>query len=98
YFHVTGVQTCALPIFLLFAICDFFWILLFTICDFFGVLLFAICDFYGQRIYKNFKNQITNRKKRLNQKNQIPNIAPPYLYSFVRSEERRVGKEYRTRK
>src|SRR5690606_40989213 len=91
-FHVTGVQTCALPIFRL-----AFWI---GVC----LLVLALFDYLYQRWEYEQSLRMSRRelKEELRQTEGDPQIRARIrqrqrqLASSRRSEERRVGKERRS--
>src|SRR5690606_40509189 len=85
-FHVTGVQTCALPISQRMQGCNFYWLWLCTSGNHIGQTGMAIT------------NSKLIMQLRLTQVAIDQQSAQPQLRKHNRSEERRVGKECRSQR
>src|SRR5690606_40160499 len=93
-FHVTGVQTCALPIFLFSIIIAPFAML----PDWLGIVLWNVAN-AAVFIYAIHKLPFSNQYKAFFAwlcLQEFITAAVSLQFNIARSEERRVGKEYRT--
>src|SRR5207302_7245856 len=88
-FHVTGVQTCALPIFILIMAAASFAVIL----DFskFGMAIAAMIRMIATTISNSMSENPSCRCF-------ISRLSPStnHFHGYTRSEERRVGKEWRS--
>src|SRR5690606_41162832 len=96
-FHVTGVQTCALPI--LRTVAKLLIDSGYTISEAAFAAGFNDIKYFREQFSKLFGMKPSDYKRKYGKREKNPLIKPAKTKnSFVRSEERRVGKERKTRR
>src|SRR5690606_39727564 len=93
-FHVTGVQTCALPI-LLYA--EVLGISISILLAIISLIDFSLGSFEAQHIYTPIKKPIGLNQRVESFLDIFFFIFPTLTILYIRSEERRVGKDCRIR-
>src|SRR5690606_40027227 len=89
-FHVTGVQTCALPIFQLgWNVHTLAYVLM---------MLVIASGVYGMVVYATLPQALSDNRREMTKRQMVEALAAIDRQLEARSEERRVGKEGRARR